>query len=230
MLPCHWSVLRLLYSTNQTFDCGIYANVTLCSSLTVSNFPVFQSGHVCGDDLDLMDGKPTGAVRVSFGYMSTLDDAKKCLQFMVDCFLEIHPKPVFWDCKKTENQSMPENSTVLDCALSSTKERLFEELACLHVDSSKVDDTVVHLDDFEVVPEKHETEHLKDGARHKKQQCNEGNKGLVLDEISSCDVEMEDMPMFSPCEGRHLTDIFLYPVKSCAAFKVILIMWKIIIM
>lgn len=35
-----------------------------------------QAGHVCWDDNDILNGKPTGAVRVSFGYMSTYEDAK----------------------------------------------------------------------------------------------------------------------------------------------------------
>lgn len=30
---------------------------------------------MCWDDYDVMNGKPTGAVRVSFGYMSTYEDA-----------------------------------------------------------------------------------------------------------------------------------------------------------
>lgn len=36
----------------------------------------YQAGHVCWDDNDIIHGKPTGAVRVSFGYMSTFEDAK----------------------------------------------------------------------------------------------------------------------------------------------------------
>ena len=31
---------------------------------------------MCWDDRDLADGKPTGAVRVSFGYSSTFEDAQ----------------------------------------------------------------------------------------------------------------------------------------------------------
>lgn len=51
---------------------------------------------MCGDSKDLVDGVPTGSVRISFGYMSTIDDAQKCLQFLADCFLEdVKDKPVF---------------------------------------------------------------------------------------------------------------------------------------
>ncbi len=35
----------------------------------------FEAGHVCWDDRDMIGGKPTGLVRASFGYASTLADA-----------------------------------------------------------------------------------------------------------------------------------------------------------
>ncbi|KAL0398999.1 UNVERIFIED_CONTAM: Molybdenum cofactor sulfurase [Sesamum radiatum] len=35
-----------------------------------------EAGHVCWDDRDVLNGKPTGSVRVSFGYMSTFEDAR----------------------------------------------------------------------------------------------------------------------------------------------------------
>lgn len=37
----------------------------------------FERGHVCGDDHDLIDGQPTGVVRVSLGYMSTFEDVDR---------------------------------------------------------------------------------------------------------------------------------------------------------
>ena len=37
--------------------------------------------------------------------MSTIEDAQKCLQFIVDCFLESTQKPVFWMSKKKEIES-----------------------------------------------------------------------------------------------------------------------------
>jgi len=49
---------------------------------------VFQAGHVCGDSVDLIDGKPTGSVRISFGFSSTLDDAQQFLRFVYTCFLD----------------------------------------------------------------------------------------------------------------------------------------------
>ncbi|KAL6314879.1 hypothetical protein AAG906_029096 [Vitis piasezkii] len=48
-----------------------------------------EAGHVCWDDNDIIHGKPTGAVRVSFGYMSTFEDAKKFIDFIVSSFVSV---------------------------------------------------------------------------------------------------------------------------------------------
>ena len=55
---------------------------------------LLQVGHVCGDSIDLIDGFPTGCVRISFGYMSTLKDAQIFLQFIDSCFVEKDSDPV----------------------------------------------------------------------------------------------------------------------------------------
>lgn len=46
-----------------------------------------EAGHVCWDDYDVLNGKPTGAVRISFGYMSTFEDAEKFVRFLVTSFV-----------------------------------------------------------------------------------------------------------------------------------------------
>ena len=43
---------------------------------------------MCGDSIDIIDGRPTGSVRISFGYMSDFSDAEKFLNFIKDCFVE----------------------------------------------------------------------------------------------------------------------------------------------
>ena len=54
------------------------------------SFP-YKHGHVCGDSLDLIDGVPTGSVRISFGYMSTLEDVRRFMEFITHCFVEGSP-------------------------------------------------------------------------------------------------------------------------------------------
>lgn len=49
--------------------------------------------------MDVVDGQPTGSVRVSFGYMSTFEDCQKFLSFVAECFVE---KPVTVDHVRLE--------------------------------------------------------------------------------------------------------------------------------
>ncbi|XAR53535.1 Molybdenum cofactor sulfurtransferase [Bertholletia excelsa] len=48
-----------------------------------------EAGHICWDDHDIVNGKPTGAVRVSFGYMSTFEDAKNFIKFIARSFVSV---------------------------------------------------------------------------------------------------------------------------------------------
>ncbi|CAI5718359.1 unnamed protein product [Peronospora destructor] len=45
------------------------------------------AGHVCGDDIDLVYGLPTGAVRLSLGYMSTFEDVAVFVEFVSKYFV-----------------------------------------------------------------------------------------------------------------------------------------------
>ncbi|KAL6101506.1 mocos [Pungitius sinensis] len=77
---------------------GCFCNTGACQFfLGITNKQMrknLQAGHVCGDSIDLVDGQPTGSVRVSFGYMSTFEDCQKFLNFVAECFVE---KPVTVD-------------------------------------------------------------------------------------------------------------------------------------
>ncbi|KAJ4975209.1 hypothetical protein NE237_000315 [Protea cynaroides] len=48
-----------------------------------------EAGHVCWDGNDILHGKPTGAVRISIGYMSTYEDVKKSISFIVNSFVSL---------------------------------------------------------------------------------------------------------------------------------------------
>ncbi|KAG2491424.1 hypothetical protein HYH03_010212 [Edaphochlamys debaryana] len=57
-----------------------------------------RAGHVCWDDRDVMDGKPTGAVRASFGAASSLRDAAALLALVRRYWLDSgSPTPTFAD-------------------------------------------------------------------------------------------------------------------------------------
>ncbi|KAK6934806.1 Molybdenum cofactor sulfurase, C-terminal, partial [Dillenia turbinata] len=70
---------------------GCFCNPGACAKyLCLSHLDLIsniEAGHTCWDDKDVIDGRPTGAVRVSFGYMSTFEDAKKFIDFLVNSFL-----------------------------------------------------------------------------------------------------------------------------------------------
>ncbi|XP_025408329.1 molybdenum cofactor sulfurase 2 isoform X2 [Sipha flava] len=48
-------------------------------------------GHICGDHIDLIDGRPTGSVRASFGYQSTTLDVDKLYDTLIEHFWQNCP-------------------------------------------------------------------------------------------------------------------------------------------
>ncbi|KAL0912300.1 hypothetical protein M5K25_018264 [Dendrobium thyrsiflorum] len=70
---------------------GCFCNPGACAKfLGLSHLDLLsnlEDGHVCWDDVDVLHGKPTGAVRISFGYMSTFEDAEKFLTFLMTSFI-----------------------------------------------------------------------------------------------------------------------------------------------
>ncbi|XP_050664307.1 molybdenum cofactor sulfurase isoform X2 [Leptidea sinapis] len=56
---------------------------------------MYSAGHKCGDNIDLINGKPTGAIRVSFGYYNTFSDVDKLIAMICKCFVKIEiPKHI----------------------------------------------------------------------------------------------------------------------------------------
>ncbi|KAJ4983107.1 molybdenum cofactor sulfurase [Stagonosporopsis vannaccii] len=51
----------------------------------------FSAGQRCGNENDIMRGKPTGMVRVSLGAMSTLDDVQSFIAFVREFFVQSKP-------------------------------------------------------------------------------------------------------------------------------------------
>ncbi|XP_033329340.2 molybdenum cofactor sulfurase [Megalopta genalis] len=71
---------------------GCFCNPGACQRhLALSNEDVlrnYDAGYVCGGAADLINGRPTGAVRVSFGYMSTFGDVRTLLSMIKECFVD----------------------------------------------------------------------------------------------------------------------------------------------
>lgn len=52
-----------------------------------------SAGFRCGSENDIMNGKPTGVIRVSLGAMSTLSDVDKFITFIKEFYREEHDSP-----------------------------------------------------------------------------------------------------------------------------------------
>lgn len=49
----------------------------------------YDAGYTCGGGKDLINGRPTGAVRISFGYMSTFADVEVFIKMIHKCFIDL---------------------------------------------------------------------------------------------------------------------------------------------
>ncbi|KAK2721021.1 molybdenum cofactor sulfurase-like isoform X3 [Artemia franciscana] len=54
----------------------------------------FKAGHVCGDNNDLVEGKPTGAIRLSFGPTNTYEEVEKLLKLLNCTFKDRNLTPI----------------------------------------------------------------------------------------------------------------------------------------
>ncbi|XP_056148041.1 molybdenum cofactor sulfurase isoform X2 [Lampris incognitus] len=154
---------------------GCFCNTGACQFfLGMTNQQVkrnLQAGHVCGDSIDLVDGQPTGSVRVSFGYMSTFEDCQKFLSFVVDCFVE---KPVKVNQDRMQKLNQTQN---------------FNQDPPIKVTNRTTDQ----------VDERHNP---------------------VVPSWSACGGSEEDEDARNHGEANTLTNIYIYPIKSCGAFEV----------
>jgi len=71
---------------------GCFCNPGSCQlALGLSNKDILRNyqstGHVCGDDVDIIDGRPTGAIRASFGKDSSFEDMDALVVFIERLFV-----------------------------------------------------------------------------------------------------------------------------------------------
>lgn len=157
---------------------GCFCNTGACQHyLAISNQNVksnLHAGHICGDNIDLVDGRPTGSLRVSFGYMSSFEDCQNFLRFVVNCFVD---KPLILDQTK---------------------------LAKLNLAAPIESPSSFYL-----------TSIPNDQQRHENGQINVPSP----DRMAPSDVTLsKDGKRDS--SSHTLTNLFIYPVKSCASFEV----------
>ncbi|XP_069121921.1 molybdenum cofactor sulfurase 3-like [Argopecten irradians] len=182
---------------------GCFCNIGACQKyLRLSSAQVkdnFQAGHTCGDNRDLIDGHPTGSVRVSFGYSSILKDAQVCLNFICESFQEKTGEKVDFlkislqdfRCHVSDHVIYEESGGIEKTSnLDSTESDLSSDEEFIDCQSEQALETIVH--------EKSDQSELLTLS------------SLQMDHIlQSCDENT-----------RRLTGIMLYPIKSCGAMEV----------
>ncbi|XP_072685409.1 molybdenum cofactor sulfurase isoform X2 [Canis lupus baileyi] len=179
---------------------GCFCNTGACQRhLGISDEMVkkhLQAGHVCGDDVDLIDGQPTGSVRISFGYMSTVEDAQAFLRFIIA--MQLHqsdgqPLPQTMPAEAgapSESEAQDAIPAIMDgCSSSPQEDAPIASGVC-----SDLPSTVGAADLHSPLP-------MTTGTQHTPLERAAG----VLD---------------GGLGPYVITNLYLYPIKSCAAFEV----------
>ncbi|CAB4068115.1 ABA3 [Lepeophtheirus salmonis] len=70
---------------------GCFCNIGACARyLNFKDKDIesnFQAGHTCGDNMDLLDGRPLGSIRLSFGYYNNKKDIRILIELLQKYYL-----------------------------------------------------------------------------------------------------------------------------------------------
>ena len=147
--------------------------------------------------MDLIDGQPTGSVRISFGYMSTLEDAQAFLRFIIATRLHSsHGQPLPL-AAPGEAGALPGDSEAQN-AMPAARAR---------GSSSPQEDTSPHSRVWNNSPTAVDAEGL----------CPPLLEATGTQQTTS--EKAADVPD-GDLRSHVITNLFLYPIKSCAAFEV----------
>lgn len=82
---------KIAIHNNLVIRVGCFCNIGSCQKyLNLTDKDIesnHKAGHVCGDNIDILGGKPTGSIRVSFGHYSTKSHADRVIKIIKDHFL-----------------------------------------------------------------------------------------------------------------------------------------------
>lgn len=90
-VACVAALHRILLRT------GCFCNVGACQRYLQLNEQTMDAiykcaGRVCGDYFDLLDGRPTGAVRISLGYMTRREHIDRFLAMLRESYVNVKPQ------------------------------------------------------------------------------------------------------------------------------------------
>ncbi|XP_060103805.1 molybdenum cofactor sulfurase isoform X2 [Heteronotia binoei] len=178
---------------------GCFCNTGACQQhLGISDEDIkknLQAGHVCGDDIDVIDGRPTGSVRISFGYMSTFEDAQTFLKFIITtrlCGCNI------LNCPSQEETVSPVTASPKENGYNHDN-NIVDKLPLKRIITDSQLNTSSPLEVASICPQ------LAEGHSERSEIEISGNSAGVQ--------HIGRMPVT-------VTNIYLYPIKSCAAFEV----------
>lgn len=151
---------------------------------------------MCGDDIDIIDGRPTGSVRISFGYMSTFEDAQNFLKFIIatqlskaDMKFPFQPTPTK---TVTESEESPMQNDQTSCHNADVL-----SMKTIIADSGPWNNSSAMLKTTRWQPPETELERTRAAVSEQAVPVHSSsNKPIIV------------------------TNICLYPIKSCSAFEV----------
>ncbi|XP_025955660.1 molybdenum cofactor sulfurase isoform X3 [Dromaius novaehollandiae] len=179
---------------------GCFCNTGACQMhLGISNEDIrrnLQAGHICGDDIDLVDGRPTGSVRISFGYMSTFEDAQTFLKFIIATRFSKSDTEVPFQSSVTKLTTESVRSPVRDdCPSCDNANTLAPRVHILDRDLWENSSAAMKTIDWQ--PPATASESIRAAVSETAvPTCRRGGKPITV------------------------TNIYLYPIKSCSAFEV----------
>lgn len=202
---------------------GCFCNPGACQRhLNLSNLMIvgnYEAGYVCGGSKDLIDGKPTGCVRISFGYMSSIKDVEKLLKMIRNCFLdkpEVIKIPTWWKQErekfrikyKTDNY-IEDKIEISDNIQINIQNRNINIENRDQSEISNIKNSGVQIDNIQD----------SDGV----QICDTRQKDMIKKDVTrekKLEIE-EKIPRRVDYANRiRLERLFIYPIKSCAAFEI----------
>uniref|UniRef100_A0A8B9QNQ7 Molybdenum cofactor sulfurase n=1 Tax=Anas platyrhynchos TaxID=8839 RepID=A0A8B9QNQ7_ANAPL len=175
---------------------GCFCNTGACQMhLGISDEDIqrnLQAGHVCGDDIDIIDGRPTGSVRISFGYMSSFEDAQTFLKFIVATRFSNSDTEIPFQSSVTKltTEPVPDDGTYFKNA-----DKLSPRT---HISDRELgNNSSVTVKTVGWQPAESESESIR----------------ATISETAVPTCRGDGNPIT-------VTNIFLYPIKSCSAFEV----------
>lgn len=159
---------------------GCFCNAGSCQRhLNLSNEllrEMYKAGHKCSDEIDLLFDRPTGGIRVSFGYYNTYNDVDKLLFMICKCFVKTKCKIPKRTTIKYKNIEQRENLTINNNHNHSQIAKVeTDHIDLINISQLSQTDNNIILDEIAIYPIK------SCGAFKINSKWKIGNKGFIYD-------------------------------------------------